>query len=294
MSEKNKLDFVVVGAQKCATTWLYDCLKDHPELNLRISKNEDIYYGSNWMKTNGVDKYFKQFNSRNHCRKGCVSVEYIEDKNAADTLYGHNPNIKIIVSLRKPELRALSAYQWYVRKAIIPDLPLNEGLYKMLCYYRGAIHDENSSAYINIIDRGLYAQKLKHWFEIFTTQQIKIQFFDEVQQNPRQAIADIFQFLETDPHFVPAGVATQPKKNTGISPLIKLQRRFAGSTVVGKIVDKSNQLLTKNKNSSAGDQIDQDILSQLREVFAASSEELKGLFKKYQPESLKKMETYWK
>lgn len=294
MNKSDKLDFVVIGAQKCATTWLYDCLKDHPELNLRNSKNEDIYYGSNWMKTNGIEKYFKLFKLDSIHPKGCVSVEYIEDYNSADLLYQQNPTIKIIASLRRPELRAISAYQWYVRKALIPNLSLNEGMNQVLLHYQGKIQNEYSSAYKNIIERGLYAQRLKQWFTKFPQEQIKIQFFDEVQQNPRLAIADIFQFLGINAEFVPPNVSTQPKKNTGFSFLVKLQRKFPHSTLIGKIVDKSNQLFFKNKQILIQEKVADYINLKLTEIYQQPLDELTNLLAFYQPESHQKMIKYWK
>src|ERR1700759_3290419 len=98
MVEQHKLDFVVIGSQKCASTWIYDCLKNHPQLNLRNSKNEDAYYGGSMYRQKGGDNwYFSQFR-KNAKPKGCVSVEYIEDAAAPSLLHALNSNIKIIVS----------------------------------------------------------------------------------------------------------------------------------------------------------------------------------------------------
>ena len=51
---KNKLpSFFLAGAQKCATTWLYECLKEHPEIyvpkqNITNFFNINYYKGFGW------------------------------------------------------------------------------------------------------------------------------------------------------------------------------------------------------------------------------------------------------
>lgn len=294
MDKKNKLFFVVIGAQKCATTWIYDCLKEHPGINIRNSKNEDIYFGSKWMQQNGSEDYFKLFNQNKSEPKGCVSVEYIEDRSVVSLLCTHNADLRIIVSLRRPEQRAISAYQWYVRKATIPNINLNEGLKKALDHYYQKENTEYSTAYTNIIERGFYAERLKYWFETFPAHQIYIQFFDEVQQNPRQAIADIFKFLALDDTFVPTNVSTKPKKNTGFSPLILLQRKFPNSTIVGKLVDKSNQLFFSKKIVKMEDSVADEIVNELNKIYEDSLQELYCLLAEYQPLTLQKLKTLWK
>ena len=64
MPEQQKLDFAVIGSQKCASTWIYDCLKDHPKLNLRNSKNEDWYYGGTVYNQKGNYWYFSVFSKK--------------------------------------------------------------------------------------------------------------------------------------------------------------------------------------------------------------------------------------
>ena len=37
------IDFFIIGGQKCATTWLYHCLNDHPEIEVGGGKVEKYY-----------------------------------------------------------------------------------------------------------------------------------------------------------------------------------------------------------------------------------------------------------
>jgi hypothetical protein len=289
------LDFAVIGSQKCATTWMYDCMKNHPGLNMRHSKNEDIYFGSPWMQQHGQNNYFSMFDTESAMPKGCVSVEYIENETAPKLLFDANQKTKIIVSLRQPADRAISAVQWYVRKAYLPNVSPEEGIMEALAHFSGTASTKYSSAYKNILSRGLYAEKLKKWFEVFPSHQIKINLFDEVKNNPHQAIEDIFQFLQVDTNHKPPQIESKPKKNTGFAPLVKLQRLFPESTVIGKFVDKSNQLLYRtSKNSANTPVISQACYAALNTFYKDSLMDLQQLMAVHKPELLPVVKHYWK
>ena len=293
-SNYDKLYFVVIGSQKCASTWIYDCLKNHPDLNLRNSKNEDAYYGGEVYRQKGGDEwYFKQFIKNNNAPKGCVSVEYIEDVTCPGQLFKLNPNLKIIGSLRHPTQRAISAYQWYVRKAFVPDLPLEDGICELLKHFSGQTRNEYSAAYKNIIERGFYATRLKRWYTTFPPDQIKINFFDEVKQNPLRAIEEIMNFLETDDSYIPPNVHTIPKKNAGFGPLIKLERKFPTSRVISKVADLGNQLIFKQKKKPIIHKLNDVLTQQLNNVYQPSLEELDKLFSVYNKTYQKKMHEFW-
>lgn len=296
MEKKMKLDFVVIGSQKCATTWIYDCLKDHPQLNLRDSKNEDAYYGGPLYQERGGDEwYFSQFkNGDSNKLKGCVSVEYIEDKSIPEVLYKLNPAIKLIASFRNPSDRAVSAYQWYVRKAFIPNLPLEEGMRQVIKHYKNEISDSYSPMYRNIIERGFYYDRLKRFLQIFPAKQLKISLFDDVKENPLNAFQSLLSFLEVDNSFIAPNINTVPKKNTGFSPLIKLQRIFPTSRIVGKMVDVSNQVLFKTtKQKAVSESLDKSIIENLRAIYRPSLEELHKQIVGIEPMAARTIEKKW-
>ena len=286
MKNKEKLDFVVIGVQKCATTWIYDCLKDHPQLNLRDSKNEDYYYGGPYFLKNGMDDwYFSQFKkNKDQLLKGCVSVDYIEDKAIQNILFNHNSKIKLIASLRNPADRVVSAYQWYVRKGFIPNLPVNEGLISLFRHYKGEVNNEYSPMYLNIIQRGFYAEKLKPFFIKFPLEQIKIVLYDDIKSAPLSIIRQIMSFLKINENFIPPNINTIPKKNTGIETLIKLERQFPDSRVIRKFVDIGNQLLYKKMQLNVpSEKVSQDLMNELTLLYRASNEDLASLLSNFEP-----------
>lgn len=295
MEKKLKLDFAVIGSQKCATTWIYDCLKDHPQLNLRSTKDEAAYYGGlAYHERGGEEWYFSQFNNDEGKLKGCVSVDYIEDKASPEILYKLNPSIKLIASFRNPSDRAISAYQWYVRKALIPNLSLEEGMRQVMRHYKNEISDSYSPMYKNIIERGFYYSRLEGFLQVFPATQLKVSLFDEVKDNPLNAFQSLLSFLEVDNSFIPPNINTIPKKNIGFGPLIKLQRIFPTSMIVGKMVDVGNQVLYKTtKQKAVSEELDKDMIENLKAIYKPSLEELYKLLVKIEPTAAKMIQKKW-
>src|SRR5215472_8103927 len=116
-TQKNIPDFLVIGSQKCATSWLYDCLNEHPQICMPRHKREIEYIGGQLYKEKGMDWYLSLLG---HCNgekvKGDVSVEYIVNDESPRLLYDLNPNLKFILNVRNPVDRAMSALNWYTRK----------------------------------------------------------------------------------------------------------------------------------------------------------------------------------
>ena len=54
-----KLDFLVIGSQKCATSWLFYCLQEHYELLLPTKKNEKEYIGGDiyFQNIDGIETF---------------------------------------------------------------------------------------------------------------------------------------------------------------------------------------------------------------------------------------------
>ena len=48
------IDFFLIGAQKCATSWMYLCLKEHPEISVPKVKGDYFIVGELFNK-NGED-----------------------------------------------------------------------------------------------------------------------------------------------------------------------------------------------------------------------------------------------
>ena len=87
MTEKRKMpNFLVIGAQRCATSWLYFCLKEHPDIHLPHIK--EIDYFSHYYDR-GPEWYADSFRAwRGQPAVGEVSPNYLFDEKAAGRIAG--------------------------------------------------------------------------------------------------------------------------------------------------------------------------------------------------------------
>ncbi len=107
--ENFKLDFIGIGANRSATGWIYQCLKEHPEICMS-SQKETHFFGKNHLL--GF-KFLK--NNFKHCQphqiKGEYSPEYISYPGSPELIRKYYPNAKIILCMRNPIDRLYSSFK---------------------------------------------------------------------------------------------------------------------------------------------------------------------------------------
>jgi hypothetical protein len=112
-------DFVVIGAPKCGTHWLNECLREHPEVYLTPDVHEIFFFDRYFDR--GVEWYARYF--RGHAgqpRVGDVTPTYLAHPLAAERLHRVLPGATLFVSLRNPVTRAWSKYLHMWRKGDLP------------------------------------------------------------------------------------------------------------------------------------------------------------------------------
>ncbi len=244
----DRLDFIIAGVQKSATTWLYNCIVNHPEVCLRNNKQEKNYYGGKVFNEKGEEWFWSQFTLDNKENiVGDVSVEYIVDLSSVSELKRRFPELKLILCLRNPVERAISAYYWYKRKSLIPDVPLDQ------FFSREQIANPDSKLE-DILERGLYAQQITRLLEVVPASDIQIIFYDDISQKPEEVLFSIWDFLKLENRsFVPPNLNERPKKTSNNKFLISVQRQFPNSKVVFKLAELFTNLF-ENKNSEYQDE----------------------------------------
>jgi len=123
-NEDFKVDFIGIGAARRGTTWIYECLKEHPQIC--VSKIKEVRFFSDQRTYRKGMKYYQSF--FNHCSgnkiKGEISPAYLWGKNGenvASLIKKHFPGVKIFAVLRDPAERAYSHYHY--------DMYIEQGLY---------------------------------------------------------------------------------------------------------------------------------------------------------------------
>lgn len=184
-----KIDFIGVGASKCATTWIYQCLKEHPEICMS-SKKETAFFSQDHKYEKGLGYYSKFFS---HCSKekkrGEFSIGYLNTSEAPARIHSEFPNVKLIASLRNPIERAYSHYEF------AKNIKTRISGYNSL---REALSDRE------FVKAGLYGHNLENYLRFFSEEDIKIVLYEDIQNSPRETIEHIYNFLDVDSNFNPS------------------------------------------------------------------------------------------
>jgi len=175
--------FIGIGAQKCATTWLYDLLQLHPAVGLSSVKEIHFFsqyfgYGYQWYKSHFNDC------STNVTSVGEFSTSYFANLTAPKLIKSAYPDIKLILMLRNPIERLISNHKHEIKIGHLtgPDFSYEAGI-------------ANNPTYI---EQGLYAQHLERWYDFFDSQQIHIVIFDDIKTKPEAVEHGLYQFLKIE------------------------------------------------------------------------------------------------
>ncbi len=203
-------DFLIIGAQKCGTTSLYNYLIEHPWVAPSVTKEVHFF---DHAFARGLAWYRRQFPSllekryaRIVLRRGLITGEaspyYIFHPHAPQRVWAALPDAKLIVLLRNPVDRAFSHYQHSVRSGK-ETLPFEEAIEKegerlqgelerMLAdeRYRSMAHQAYS-----YLSRGIYIDQLRAWLRLFPAEQVLILNSEEFYANPAAIYRQTLEFL---------------------------------------------------------------------------------------------------
>jgi len=241
MSQNNSktqidVEFLCIGAQKCATSWLYYCLNDHPEVVLPKNKIEHAYLGGDMFRERGVDWYIKRFPPvRNHHVAGEVAVDYMLDDSVPDQLppYTHDP--KFIALLRNPIDRLVSAYFWSVRRSQLPDQSIEQGIAPLLEEPPGFPNRFDNEYFDELVKRGFYGDQLEAYMDTFDPARFLVILYEEVKSDPRGVIERVYNHVGVDDEFLPSSLNSRPKKNSYSEMLMSIENNFMKSLKMGRI-----------------------------------------------------------
>lgn len=188
MADGVPLDFVILGPQKCATTWMYRCLREHPEVYLPDT-DAVHYFEMNYHR--GGDWYGEFFADRDgEPIVGEETASYVRDDAAAARLAEDVPDARLLISVRNPVDRAFSHY-WHEKSKGTIDFEFAEVL-------------ENYDLFENWVAPGFYHRNLERYLEHFPPEQVKLVYFEDLRADDEAFIRDVFEFVGADPDFTPS------------------------------------------------------------------------------------------
>lgn len=184
--------FLVIGSQRCASTYLQRTLELHPEITL-VPKERRFF--SNKIRTESINSYSQLFiETANKNKEGLTSVKGEIDPSYAVLRLGEIaivkqliPDLKIILIVRNPLERLIS----------------NIGRGWRFHYIDGGnAASRNIFALLRKVDNNLsyrftdYYQIYKNWVYFYGEENILIETYDNIKSNPQYVLEKCCSFLE--------------------------------------------------------------------------------------------------
>jgi len=284
------IEFLIVGAQKCATSWIYYILEDHPCVHVPGKKLERAYLGGNLHNGKG-DEWFRNYIGRPTGADvvGDVSVDYLFDRRSPAVVQQVLDTPKIIASLRSPIDRALSAFYWGLRRGTVDELNPNEGLERAINAWKKHGPDQPydpDAQYYNMIARGMYARQLERFVDRFGPQSVYLVYYDDIRSRPVWTLRTLFDALGVDPDFEPPNLSRRPKQNSYVWPLLWLEKEAPKNALFGKITDLANQALCAVGLGREKPSLDPHLREQLLSLYGSPNERLSQLTQRLPGENI--------
>jgi hypothetical protein len=195
-------DFVIIGAQKGGTSFLYHLLTLHPLVEpaarkeLHFFDNPELFdHGAEWYR-----RCFPRLNSKDGQRSmtGEATPYYLFDPPVAKRMAQIVPQARLIALLRNPIDRAYSHYQMQVKRGTEPRT------------FEEAIEQQHSS----YMSRGIYVDQLLRWFEFFGKEQMLILKSEDFFARPVETLKVVLTFLDL-PDWQPEAPELQQRRHSG-------------------------------------------------------------------------------
>jgi len=196
-------NLLIIGAQKCGTTWLHNRLSQHPDI--LMSAEKELNFFARVEKTKTIDEYSSNFEAgRERLYRGESTPAYFWTYDKLSKYCEINPaisntripesvvetlgkDVKLIVILRNPVHRAVSGCLHHFRRGrIVPGANFIE-----------------AGRHRGIIDMGFYRRHLERWEQAVGFDKILTLFFDDIRANPASVLSSVFRYLDLPEREIP-------------------------------------------------------------------------------------------
>ena len=178
--------FIIAGAPRSGTTWLYELLDRHPEIYMaKPVRPEPKFFLVDELYARGIQHYFDTWfaGADAYRAAGEKSTNYLESAVVAERIHQHLPSVKLVFILREPAHRAYSNWAWSRMNGMETEdfetALANEEERERLLDPR--LRYARPHAYFS---RGLYAEMLRPYFALFPREQVLCVKFDDIIRKP--------------------------------------------------------------------------------------------------------------
>lgn len=212
LKHRSAIDFLVVGAPRSGTTWLYKCLKEHPDVCLTKTKSYNPFSKDGKVNYGEIEECFSHCQNRNKIR-GIMAYWLNSVPESSKWVKKYFPGAMIIMILRNPIERAYSQYLDNISRGALETMSFRDAIRKP------AIP----------MEYGLYANAVETYWRDMGKNKVLVMLHEEIVKNNYDALKEIQRFLGVREH-----------KSKYID-------KFVSVSFVGKRVYKSKSVLLLTK-----------------------------------------------
>ena len=217
---RTKPDFIVIGAQKSASTFIQNCLANHPDIYLPAGETpyfEDPDYDA------APDDYFRTlFAGHTERLAGIKRPNYIGRTEVPPRITRDLPDIPLIAVLRNPIERVVAAYFHQIKYGAFPATPMEDGLTDVLD--KGPLSRKWPRSR-ELLEFGLYARHLEDYRHFLDRGRLLCLLHDDIVRDPLKAIQSCYDYLGVDASHVPSNLDERPQKVTYSIPRLSFLAR---------------------------------------------------------------------
>jgi hypothetical protein len=206
----------MIGAERASSTTLAEALREHPETEILPGEVHD-FMSPNY-RPDAAERVSSRFERPDAKRHGFKCAEYLGRLEVAERLAVDLDMPDIVVSLRDPVARAVSAWYWRMRVGLAPVVPFDAAVDRLISGDYDGFEWRHAS---EILEFGLYGKLLDHWLSVFPRGKVHVVTDVELTNDPARCLGRLFSDLGLDPSFVPA--AYSRKHNEGIYPIWRIR-----------------------------------------------------------------------
>jgi hypothetical protein len=219
MDLAGKPDFLVIGAQKSASSFLQICLADHPGIFMPHGETPCFespdYEDGAWRDLPALFA-----SAPRSAVTGLRRASYLAEPEVPARLKRHLPGARLIAVLRHPADRAISGYFHNAATGFLPPRNIEEGMRAILDGRWTGRWPRSAQ----VVTYGHYGAQLDRYLALFDRKQLLVQLHDDYCANSRACIAQAYAFLGVDPAYVSSKLHLRPQ--TSLSSLPRLWFRF--------------------------------------------------------------------
>lgn len=206
--ELNVPTFLYIGTGRSGSTWFFEVLREHPDVQLPANKGTFFFTKFYELGPSWYEAFFR--GQRRHVARGEVCEDYLASSDAMRRIKSYRNDMRLICCLRNPYERAISAWRFLNRNGVGCSNLAEQGRCRP-----------------EIFNMGNYGSQLQIVRSLFPEDQILVFLFDDVVSSPNKVVEKLYRFIGVNYEFRP------PSVNRTINPNGKPRSRLLARIVNG-------------------------------------------------------------